>query len=77
MGVLGKYRNGIPLVSTCSAAISAACHRPARDGQAHMFQVQWGVVSPATEGHPGHCSFTTARDVNGKENKPVPGQEYA
>ena len=77
MGVLGKYKNGAPLVSTCSAAISAACHRPARDTQAHMFQVQWGVVSPATDRHPGHCSFTTARDVTGKENRPKSGHQYA
>ncbi|KAI4107154.1 MAG: hypothetical protein LQ345_007158, partial [Seirophora villosa] len=37
-GFLGKYQNGTPLASTCSAAISAACHRPSRDTQAHMFQ---------------------------------------
>ncbi|CAF9918114.1 MAG: hypothetical protein HETSPECPRED_003674 [Heterodermia speciosa] len=45
IGLLGKYRSGISLVSICSAAISAACHRPSRDNETHIFQVQWGVVS--------------------------------
>ena len=75
-GVLGKYRNGIPLVSTCSAAISAACHRPRLDNEAHMFQVQWGVVSEDEQSRIGHCSLTTARDVT-KDSKPKAGYSYA
>ena len=76
-GLLGRYRYGTPLASTSSAAISAACHRPARDTQAHMFQVQWGVVSVNPETHVGHCAFTTAKDVTGDENKPESGHLYA
>ncbi|KAL8956158.1 MAG: hypothetical protein Q9193_006239, partial [Seirophora villosa] len=72
-GFLGKYQNGTPLASTCSAAISAACHRPSCDAQAHMFQVQWGVVSWNPSTHVGHCSFTTAKDVTGEQSRPVPG----
>ena len=76
-GHLGRYQHGTPLASTCSAAISAACHRPCRDTQAHMFQVQWGVVSVDQETHIGHCAFTTAKDVTGEESKPESGHLYA
>lgn len=52
----------MPFVSTCSAAISAACHRPKADKEAHLLPVQWGVV-----GHDKHgvqqCAFTTSRYV--------------
>ncbi|KAI4102204.1 MAG: hypothetical protein LQ339_004728 [Xanthoria mediterranea] len=74
-GFLGKYQNGTLLASTCSAAISAACHRPSRDTQAHIFQLQWGVVSRNPQTHVGHCCFTTAKDVTGEQSRPVPGSE--
>ena len=32
----------MPLVSTCSAAISAACHRPDEDSKSHLLPVIWG-----------------------------------
>ena len=56
----------MPFVSTCSAAISAACHRPPDDDEAHLFPVKWGVVpenekdKPKTE---ARCAFTTWRHV--------------
>ena len=60
---LRKFPSGMPLASTCSAAISAACHPPLpEDEEAYMFPVQWGVVGRDAEGVE-HCSFTTARDV--------------
>lgn len=77
IGFLGRYRCGTPLASTCSAAISAACHRPSRDAQAHMFQVQWGVVSEHPGTHVGHCAFTTAKDVTGDNNRPESDRFYA
>ena len=64
LGLLKKYPAGeqaMPLASTCSAAISAACHRPKEDEDAHLLPVQWGVVSRA--GEPLVCAFTTAGDV--------------
>ncbi|CAO1603804.1 hypothetical protein XANCAGTX0491_007383 [Xanthoria calcicola] len=76
-GFLGKYKNGTPLASTCSAAISAACHRPSRDTQAHMFQLYWGAVSWNPQTHIGHCCFTTAKDVTGEQSRPVPGCLYS
>ena len=33
----------IPLVSTCSAVISANCHRPEADAEAHLLPVQWAM----------------------------------
>lgn len=76
-GFLGRYRHGTPLAPTCSAAISAACQRPYRDTQAHMFQVQWGVVSVDLKTRIGHCAFTTAKDVAGDQNTPESGHLYA
>jgi hypothetical protein len=52
----------MPLVVSCSAAISANCHRPEQDGDAHLLPVRWGVVGTNDEGHK-ICSFTTMRDV--------------
>lgn len=68
--------------ATCSAVISAACHRPLEDGEAFKFPVQWGAVSHQTgkdevevtgcKVQPGHCCFTTARDVE----RPRVGEIY-
>ncbi len=52
-----RYPPGMPLASTCSAAISAACHRPPNDVDAAVLPVQWGVVS--TKNGIGHCSFSS------------------
>ena len=48
----------MPLVSTCSAAISAACHRPDEDSDSHLLPVRWGFV----EGD--YWCFTTSREVS-------------
>lgn len=53
---------GMPLVGSCSAAISAACHRPLEDEDAHLLPVQLGIFTPAGE-YPARCSFTTLRTV--------------
>lgn len=59
---LRRFPSGMPLASTCIAAISAACHPPLpEDEEAYRFPVQWGVVGLDVEGA-GHCAFTTARD---------------
>ena len=63
-GNLRKYpgENAIPLASSCSAAISAACHRPEADKEAHLLPVQWGVVG-TNDQNTEYCSFTTSRNV--------------
>ncbi len=52
----------MPFASTCSAAISAACHRPEADNDAHLLPVQWGVVGQDETGLQ-RCAFTTSRYV--------------
>ena len=60
-----RYRAGMPLVSSCSAAISAACHPPEADGDASSKAVLFGVVDAGSdnvkgrEEPVGHCSFTS------------------
>lgn len=59
----------MPLASTCSAAISAACHPSPDDIDAAVLPVQWGVVS--TKDGIGHCSFSSKLVA-----PPIPGQIY-
>ena len=67
-----KLDSGMPLVGSCSLAISAACHRPLEDKDAALKPVQWGAVSHETIEGPGHCCFTSF-DVE----PPILGQRYA
>lgn len=63
---------GMPMAGSCSAAISAACHPLGVEKDELWKQpVQWGVVA-ATDGEPGHCSFST-RLVD----PPLQGHKYA
>ena len=69
--VLNGFRvhQGMPLAGSCSAAISAACHRPEEDVDAATKPVMWGVVS--SEDGVGHCCFTSF-----EFSRPVPGEHY-
>ena len=67
-----KLDPGIPLVGSCSLAISAACHRPPGDEDAAYHPIQWGAIEHETSQGPGHCCLTTY-DVE----PPIPGQRYA
>lgn len=42
---LRRYRSGMPLAVSCSAAISAACQRPDGDVDAAIKPVMWGAIS--------------------------------
>ena len=53
-----RYKPGIPLAGSCSAAISAACHPPENDIHGSEKPVMWGVVGTNKYGN-GHCSFTS------------------
>ena len=66
-----RYKPGIPLAGSCSAAISAACHVPEEDVHAAEKPVLWGVVSVKEDGV-GHCSFTSL-----ETEAPVEGESYA
>ncbi|KAF7510338.1 hypothetical protein GJ744_006834 [Endocarpon pusillum] len=50
-----RYKRGIPLAGSCSAAISAACH--GGEGVDTTAPLQWGVISPEGE-EVGHCAFS-------------------
>ena len=64
------YKVGMPLVGSCSAAISAACHALKNDPNASLRPVMWGAVK--TNGSVGHCCFSSL-DVS----PPVEGRVYA
>lgn len=65
LGFLCKYpgeKAAVPLMGTSSAAISAACHPPKEDTNAHLLPIKWGVVGTFEDGAE-QCAFTTAIDV--------------
>lgn len=75
LGILNgfrRYRPVMPLVGSCSAAISAACHRPREDIDAATLPVLWGAVSGQEECAVGHCCFTSF-----EASPPVEGKAYA
>ena len=57
------FKQGMPPMGNCSAAISAACHPPEDDKNASRLPVQWGVVGhktvDTTGDKVGHCTFTS------------------
>lgn len=68
---VGELSNKAPVVSTCSAAISAACHPPqGEDEEGYLLPLQWGVAS--TIDGIAHCSLTTNEAVH----EPRPDAEY-
>ena len=73
--VLNGFRKldpGMPVVGSCSLAISAACHRPLEDRNASLLPLKWGAVSHEAENWPGHCCLTSF-----DAEEPILGQQYA
>ncbi len=70
--IFRRYDPGIPLVGSCSAAISAACHPPPADCNAAWKCVQWGVISKEGEETRGDGSLTSF-----KVEEPVVRRAYA
>ena len=66
-----KYDDGIPLVGSCSAAISAACHAQRGDEMAFLKPLMWGKVQDSRDGV-GHCCFSSF-----EVERPVSGDLYA
>jgi len=66
---LRRYKGGSPLVGSCSAAISAACHPLADEVDVALKPVKWGVVSFGQG--VGHCALS-GRYVS----PPIPGRLY-
>ncbi|KAL1629230.1 hypothetical protein SLS56_005453 [Neofusicoccum ribis] len=61
---------GIPLVGSCSVAISAACHAP--EDTSDEIPLIWGAIPDESDDGVGHCSFSS-----GPVDKPVEGRIYA
>jgi hypothetical protein len=61
IGFVGLRRmpTRIPIVASCSLAISAACHPPADEIEPHLEKVRWGVTGHELVQGFGHCSFTS------------------
>lgn len=73
LGVLNGYRRlslGMPLVGSCSAAISAACRRPTEGVDVAKESLMWGIVEG--KGDIGYCCFTSFR-----VKEPLVGRLYA
>ena len=74
VGISNGFRKltvGMPLASSCSAAISAACHPPKTDVGASLKRVMWGVCNDSNESV-GHCTFTSF-----EVETPIVGRRYA
>lgn len=69
-----KMPSSMPLVLSCSAAISAACH-PGKKEDCYQDPVSWGVVDEPdrSKGKPGRCSFTTSSDLR----QPQDGEQFS
>jgi hypothetical protein len=67
-----KYEPGIPLASSCSAAISAACHAPISMTDASGLPLLWGVVEREQRGGVSHCALSS-----GEVSMPQSGVRYA
>lgn len=67
-----KLKSAMPVVASCSAAISAACHpwKGNGDGSMAFSTLRWGALP--VEGEVGYCSFTTE-----EVEEPEDGKLYA
>lgn len=53
---LRRYQGGMPLAGSCSAALSAACHRLQDEPDVALVPVKWGVTN--IENGVGHCALS-------------------
>lgn len=63
-----KLHGCIPVVGSCSVAISAACHRPKEDIDASVLPVNWGAVSRH------RCCFTSQKVHDLVSGRPHAGE---
>lgn len=56
----GRIQFSMPFACHCTLVLSAACHPPTNDTDAHLKKVQWGVVRESQNGLTvERCSFTS------------------
>lgn len=53
------FKGDIPLVGSCSAAISASCHRVDDDSKAAEKWLMWGIVDGERGDDVGHCCLSS------------------
>lgn len=61
----------LPPAASCSLAISAACHPPKTEVDAHLKKVKWGALRGLDAEGFGHCCLTS-----GRVTKPEVGARY-
>ena len=66
-----KFSASMPIAGSCSAAISAACHRRHEEVDAALKPVQWGAVTEEGLAY-GHCCFSSE-----EVTIPEVGKQYA
>ena len=71
IGAMGlrKREVRVPVVASCSLAISAACHPPPGDANAHLAKVQWGVTEHEVVTGFKHCSLSSKPVTEPEEGK--------
>lgn len=76
-GICKAPEGGPPIISTCSAAISAACH-PGPTHEAMSYEeIRWGATGPVWNGT-AHCSVVSQKAwAAGQAGKPMHGYLYA
>ena len=69
-----RFKSGIPVASSCSLAIAAACHPGSenRDVDISESKLQWGVIDLPVGNGFGHCGFTDK-----PVSMPIEGPMYA
>ncbi|KAF2678605.1 hypothetical protein K458DRAFT_348372 [Lentithecium fluviatile CBS 122367] len=69
VGLVGRrrLRVRIPFAAGCSLVVSAACHAPEDNGDAHLRPVQWGVVEEKMFDGELHCSLSSQKVSMPKE----------
>lgn len=65
-----RYPEGMSLIGSCNAAISAACHSLEENIDASLLSVLWGAVNKGQK--IGHCCFTSF-----DASPPIKGEVYA
>jgi hypothetical protein len=71
-----RYDGGVPLVRSCSRAISAACHPAAGDDRAAFSFVQYGVLGPGDGGNQ-HVGFGSRQVMPLVASQPYNGSPLA
>ncbi|KAI9695590.1 MAG: hypothetical protein M1820_008515 [Bogoriella megaspora] len=68
-----RFQPGIPMASSCSLAIAAACHPGPKNSGVDISasELQWGVIEEPFDEIPGHCGFSDKR-----VDMPIEGPMY-